>query len=59
MLGMKYLGKAMPCSNALKPHQGKKGSRGERDRKKRQFCQYAESAMGACANPAPPFKSDP
>lgn len=60
MLGIKYLGKAMPCTNALKPHEGKKGKgkKKKRDRKKRQFCQYAESATEACANPAPPFKSD-
>lgn len=61
-LGMKYLEKATPCSKALKPHQGKKKRKRETKKKrgkKRQFCHYAESASGACANPAPPFKSDP
>lgn len=52
-MGMKYLGKSVPCSNALKSHEGKKRQ------EKRQFCQYAESAAGACANPAPPLESDP
>lgn len=43
--------------NEVSRKKGRAG--GKRDREKRQFCQYAESATRACANPSPPFKSDP
>lgn len=57
MVGSKHVGKAMPCSNTLKPPNRGEEKKKEKRKGKRQFCQYAKSAVGAHASQAPAFRS--